>query len=161
MVQLAIAADTRCLKVARMVVREVAIGVLSPERCEDLVLAAGELLTNAIEHGSPAGELNQVTLAIEAGQGALRLVVTDEGPGFDAGAVPEPDPLGEHGRGVHLVRQLVDVAQWDDEGFGTRAVVTMRVREGEVCGGVAGGGAEAVGAGSAGGDRGGAAVPAG
>ncbi|MDQ5840461.1 MAG: ATP-binding protein, partial [Chloroflexota bacterium] len=51
---------------------------------------------------------------------AIRVSVTDEGPGFDPGAVPEPllpEQLDEAGgRGLYLIRKLVDAVQFNEQG---------------------------------------------
>ena len=51
---------------------------------------------------------------------AIRLEVTDEGPGFDPAAVPEPirpEQLDEaNGRGLYLIRKLVDAVQFNEQG---------------------------------------------
>jgi anti-sigma regulatory factor (Ser/Thr protein kinase) len=51
---------------------------------------------------------------------AIRVWVTDEGAGFDPGAVPEPirpEQLDEaRGRGLYLIRKLVDVVQFNERG---------------------------------------------
>ncbi|MCB0882732.1 MAG: ATP-binding protein [Thermoleophilia bacterium] len=91
-----------------------------------LMLAAGEAVCNAIEHGSvPAGH---VDVAIDTDAGGLTLVVTDEGdPGrparIDAHAAAPPHS-SVRGRGIMIMRELADTLRIEPSGRGVR--VTMR-----------------------------------
>jgi anti-sigma regulatory factor (Ser/Thr protein kinase) len=72
----------------------------------DLVTAASELCTNAIRAAD-----TKVTLRSRVDGGTLIFEVSDDGPGFGPGAMPdeEPDPLAIAGRGLYVAKQLVDV----------------------------------------------------
>lgn len=92
----------------------------------DLVTAASELCTNAIR----AAE-TKVTLRSRVDGASIILEVSDDGPGFGAGAMPdeEPDPLAIAGRGLYVAKQLVDVL-WvapDPETGGTIARCARRL----------------------------------
>ena len=80
---------------------------LSPQRCEDLVLAVNELATNSIRHGGGAG-----TLTIWETPAALVCEVADGGHIADplAGRIlPEPGQIGRYG--LWLVNQLCDLVE--------------------------------------------------
>jgi serine/threonine-protein kinase RsbW len=76
-------------------------------------LALQEALSNAVVHGNgmDAHKLVQVRCQCELGKG-VSIVVTDQGQGFDAKAVPDPlavERLEEdHGRGLHLMKLAMD-----------------------------------------------------
>ena len=77
------------------------------ERADDLALAIDELIANAQEHG--AAPIHVVAEA-DASTG-VRVEVCDSGSGFDwSEAVREHPPLPDsrRGRGLWIVRQLVD-----------------------------------------------------
>lgn len=75
-------------------------------RCEDAVLIANELATNAIRH-SPAGDPDGTfELRIHTVPGAVRISVTD--PGHHAWKTPERDELDDGGRGLAIVLRLAD-----------------------------------------------------
>ena len=77
------------------------------ERADDLALAIDELITNAQEHG--AAPIHVVAQADE--DSGVHVQVTDAGSGFDwTEAVREhpPRPDSRRGRGLWIVRQLVD-----------------------------------------------------
>jgi serine/threonine-protein kinase RsbW len=73
-------------------------------------LVLTEAMTNAIRHANednPNKDL-QITIQIEKRQ--LQIRVYDEGEGFDFAAVSAPEfkYLDEHGRGVYIIRSLMD-----------------------------------------------------
>jgi len=76
-------------------------------------LALREALSNAVVHGNEMNteKLVHVQCHCERGKGAV-IIVTDEGQGFDANAVPNPlairGLLAEHGRGIHLMKLAMD-----------------------------------------------------
>src|SRR5713226_7842102 len=77
-----------------------------------------EALTNAVIHGNRENPAKRVT--ISAGCDALaRLViaVTDQGEGFDPSTLPDPTAgenlCASHGRGVFLMRRLVDEVEFN------------------------------------------------
>jgi anti-sigma regulatory factor (Ser/Thr protein kinase) len=91
---------------------------LPPRRLEDAQLLVSELVTNAIRHaGLHDGDL--ITLVVEASDQALRIEVSDPGPGF-APDEPEPDPDRTSGWGLYLVRELSD--RWGVETDATTRV---------------------------------------
>ncbi len=78
----------------------------SDDMAEDLVLVVSELMTNAAR---VAGRDVQVHLW--AGPDEVVIDVYDDGPGFDSSVAPSgdaPDPLAPGGRGLYIVRRLMD-----------------------------------------------------
>lgn len=85
-----------------------------------LLLAASEALTNAIEHGSPAGGCVQVELAVSGERARMRIV--DEGrPGVPVPRCPSrpPAPTSVRGRGLLIIRRLADEFSLRAAGGGT------------------------------------------
>ena len=76
-------------------------------------LALREALNNAVIHGNGMDpkKLVEIRCRCERGKGVW-LIVRDQGRGFDPSTVPNPlTPQGlvaEHGRGIHLIRVLMD-----------------------------------------------------
>lgn len=92
--------------------------LIEPWRCivgdESVVeLALREALNNAVIHGNgmDSNKLVEIRCRCERGKGAW-LIVRDQGRGFDPSTVPNPlTPQGlvaEHGRGIHLIKVLMD-----------------------------------------------------
>ena len=75
---------------------------------EDIALAVQEALKNIIQHACPAD--NNMHFECIAKPEQLLIDITDTGLGFDTSAVdadPVP-PMALHGRGVQLIRGLMD-----------------------------------------------------
>lgn len=85
-----------------------------------LRVALCEALANAITYGCSCDPASAVDVQVTMSDHAVTLRVADEGPGFDPGAVPEPTlPDGLEatgGRGLFLIRQLVDDVSFNDRG---------------------------------------------
>ena len=85
---------------------EVGVG----ESCQsDISIALTEACTNVLDHASRDGEAYEVHIAIDAERCTIR--VKDGGIGFDAEArelTPKADATAESGRGIDLIRALVD-----------------------------------------------------
>jgi serine/threonine-protein kinase RsbW len=85
-----------------------------------LQVVLSEALANAILRGNQQALDKWVDVRAELRSDIIRLFVTDEGPGFDPAAVPEPiepeqiDEAG--GRGLFLIRKLVDAVQFNEQG---------------------------------------------
>jgi serine/threonine-protein kinase RsbW len=112
--EFSLAADVELIPSAIDRIAEVA--VRHGYRGEDelaLRLALQEALANAVVHGCGSDPSKSVhcLAGIDAELGIL-VKVRDEGPGFDVRRLPSPlDGAGlqaDHGRGLHLIRQLMD-----------------------------------------------------
>jgi two-component sensor histidine kinase len=86
-------------------------GILPAELATPLAVVLTELLQNAVEHGFPdhsgcaAGNGGWVKVAMGRENGTMRVVVTDNGVGFDSEAHADPD--AESGLGMKIVRALI------------------------------------------------------
>jgi serine/threonine-protein kinase RsbW len=75
-------------------------------------MAARECLVNAVVHGNRYSSLKKVHVTIEATQDRIRIVIRDEGEGFDLSDLPDPlaeeNLLRHSGRGIFLIRAFMD-----------------------------------------------------
>ena len=89
----------------------------SPGRARDIVRLAlvlasndirdvAELLTSEVVTNAVTFSHGDVLVRIEVEARAIRVSIYDGGPGLPV--LSEPDPLGEHGRGLHIVQALAD-----------------------------------------------------
>lgn len=74
-----------------------------------LFIAINEGVNNAIFHGNKEDRNKKVYLTIEEIQDKIKIVIRDEGQGFEktCGNVVG-DVWGEHGRGIELIEHCVD-----------------------------------------------------
>ncbi len=86
----------------------------------NLRVALCEALANAIVYGNRLDPEKRVYVRVEVADEELAVYVRDEGEGFDPEHVPNPtDPerIGlEEGRGIFLIRQVVDEVHYNDRG---------------------------------------------
>jgi anti-sigma regulatory factor (Ser/Thr protein kinase) len=80
---------------------------------EDIGLVVGEALANAIIHGNHCDPEKTVQVFVTVNEhGDLLVSVKDTGSGFNPGRLPDPTApenlLASHGRGIFLIRQLMD-----------------------------------------------------
>ena len=80
----------------------------------DVKIAVGEALTNAYKHGSPDKKHNLINVSCSASPEELVVEVQDEGEPFDPDAIGPPDPqvMQDHGMGIYLMRQAMDVVEF-------------------------------------------------
>jgi serine/threonine-protein kinase RsbW len=83
-------------------------------------LAVEEALMNAIKHGNQRDPLKSVYVQCQVSPVILRVVVEDEGPGFDPEDVPDPT-LDENlelpsGRGLMLMRTFMTQVGFNKKG---------------------------------------------
>jgi serine/threonine-protein kinase RsbW len=99
-----------------------------PEGVSDVEIALREALANAIIHGNHENRRKHVHVTCRCEPDEVSIVVKDEGKGFDTDNVPDPTApqnIGSvHGRGIHLIRALMDEVQFEEGG----AVIHMRKR---------------------------------
>lgn len=83
-----------------------------------LQVAFHEALSNAVEHGNKADPSKCVVAECIASDSMLRIQVTDEGDGFNPQVAAElaSDPFRDRGRGLFLIRSLMDEVTYNERG---------------------------------------------
>ncbi|MCO5996251.1 ATP-binding protein [Actinoallomurus rhizosphaericola] len=102
------------------------VATLLPERprLDEVLLAVGELVANALRH-TRSGQGGSFTVDVYHAAGRTEISVTDQG-GPAEPAVTDADELAECGRGLRTVALLADGWGWhgDDQGRTVTAVFT-------------------------------------
>ena len=92
----------------------------SSDQEPDLEIALREALANAVIHGNGEDENKGVFVRCYGGPDKTLVLVRDEGAGFEPGDIPDPresDRLRlDHGRGLFLMRELMDHVEYRREG---------------------------------------------
>jgi len=118
-------------------VQERIIGVLESRSFSDhdlfgVRLALEEALVNAIKHGNGMDPAKQVHIECQFQDDRVRIVIEDEGTGFDVSSVPDPttdenlDKPG--GRGIMLMRSFMNFIEYNDQG---NRLVLEKIRAGD------------------------------
>ncbi|MBC8018841.1 MAG: ATP-binding protein [Verrucomicrobia bacterium] len=90
-----------------------------------------EALVNAIKHANATDPDKEIHIRISVSDKELLIRVYDNGQGFDLDLVPSngcPDPLNEQGRGIYIIRSLMDSVEYKKTNGGN--VLEMKKRLG-------------------------------
>jgi serine/threonine-protein kinase RsbW len=97
----------------------------------DIAISVSELVNNAMVHGNRRSLEKRVTVKIGRRNGAIVITVTDEGGGFDPDTVADPladaNLLKEVGRGLFIVRSLMDEVEVAPSSRGTTITISKEV----------------------------------
>lgn len=85
---------------------------VEPQVRDDIELMLTEACSNVIRHAAPSDEY-MVSASVQDHLCVIRVI--DTGDGFDPDKVGEPDPNGEHGRGLQIMRALADEMRLNNE----------------------------------------------
>jgi serine/threonine-protein kinase RsbW len=98
----------------------------------DIKIAVGEALTNAYRHGSPTKGANKIQVRCMTCSSAFVVEIEDEGNPFNPDDTPEPDPakLKDHGMGIFLMREAMDVVEFSFNCPGNRVRMVKWLRDG-------------------------------
>jgi anti-sigma regulatory factor (Ser/Thr protein kinase) len=98
----------KSLRRARWVVNKFAQRHGFEAHAEDMALATQEALKNIVQYACPVDDSMHVTVT-DAGD-RMVIEVLDKGTGFDLGAIEEApaSPMALHGRGINIIRGLMD-----------------------------------------------------
>jgi serine/threonine-protein kinase RsbW len=93
----------------------------------DIAICASEIVNNGIYHGNKQDRTKQVSLELSFSDDEVEITVTDQGDSFDPQQVPDPvaqeNLLREVGRGIFIVRQLMDRVEIRSTATGGTVVV--------------------------------------
>ena len=122
LVTLRLPSDVNCIEEAvELVTRHCLAGHHTTKTIQfRLRVVLSEAISNAVVRGNGEDRTKWVDVRAELVPESIRVSVTDEGPGFNPEAVPEPlrpEQLDEAGgRGLYLIRKLVDAVQFNERG---------------------------------------------
>ncbi|HUQ62530.1 MAG TPA: ATP-binding protein [Acidimicrobiales bacterium] len=99
--------DSVSIPVSRHIIRDTLKQIGVTEEClADIAVAQSEACTNVVEHSGPGEEYE---ISVQIVDDYCIITVTDSGQGFDTSQPSaEPVVLGEGGRGIDLMKALVD-----------------------------------------------------
>jgi len=109
------------------ILEAVAPAGLDEDRLTDLAVALAEALSNAAVHGHRLDPKRRVAIVLLVSAGCVVVEVSDSGVGFDARGVHDPTlperQLATGGRGIFLMRRLVDEVSYNASGNTVRLTV--------------------------------------
>jgi len=97
----------------------------------DIAISVSELVNNAIMHGNKASREKPVTVRVTFRQGMVTITVRDEGSGFASDQIRNPlaeeNLMKEVGRGIFIVRSLMDTVDIRPSSHGTEVQISKAV----------------------------------
>jgi serine/threonine-protein kinase RsbW len=95
----------------------------------NLRVGLAEALANAMLYGNARDPSKRVKVEVAFQDSAITARVTDEGTGFDPLSVPDPtcpaNLLKANGRGIFLMRKLLDEVHFNDQGNSVTLVLRL------------------------------------
>jgi len=93
---------------------------LSDEIYGNVLVATMEATNNAIVHGNKTDPEKEVKIKIEYGERAIKVLIEDQGDGFDHWGIPDPTAPENiekiNGRGIFLMERLSDEILYLNDG---------------------------------------------
>lgn len=106
---------------------------LSEDQGDNMAIAITELVNNAIVHANKEDPDKTVTLKTHYYADKVVVSIADQGEGFDPDKIANPtDPQNlwkQSGRGVFLVRNLIDEVEIDPTSSGTTVTLTEYIHQ--------------------------------
>jgi serine/threonine-protein kinase RsbW len=128
---LTLPSDLRMLSVARSFIEAVCLACgLDRAQRHAVVMATGEAVSNIVRHAHRDVPGAELYLRVERAEETLVLTFIDQGEPFDLDSVPHlpPGELRIGGRGVYLLRALMDEVTCQSRGPGVRGNVLRLVK---------------------------------
>jgi serine/threonine-protein kinase RsbW len=104
---------------------------LSESDSDDLAIVVTELVNNAIHHGNNEDVDKTVTIIFYISSNSIKIKIKDQGKGFDPNNLNDPlapeNLLKESGRGIFLIRQLMDDVSFNFTKDGTEVITFKKI----------------------------------
>jgi serine/threonine-protein kinase RsbW len=131
--ELKFSSDTRYLEnVEKLSTKVARYAHLNESDSDDLGIVTTELVNNAIHHGNNNDPDKQVHIIFTVDQYKIELKIIDQGSGFNPDKLKNPlapeNLLSESGRGIFLIRNLMDELDFNFSEAGTETIVTKNLQ---------------------------------
>ena len=119
--ELKISSKIENLRTVEKLIDEIAVeNNISSEAYGNILIAILEGVNNAVTHGNKSNENKDVMIAFEIEENEFKVVIEDDGEGFDYQNIPDPTAPENleniNGRGIFLMEKLSDKIEFFDEG---------------------------------------------
>ena len=111
---------SRIAEVETFLQKTVKSSKIDPNRYPDMLISLTEAVNNAIIHGNKEDHNKMVKIQMIRNQKDVKIIVMDEGRGFNLKNVPDPTAPENiecpGGRGVYIMSRLADRITFQDNG---------------------------------------------
>jgi serine/threonine-protein kinase RsbW len=130
--ELKFSSDTKYLEnVEKLSTKVARYAKLSESDSDDLGIVTTELVNNAIHHGNKNDPEKLVHIIFSVDDEKIELRIMDQGIGFKPDKLKDPlapeNLLNESGRGIFLIRNLMDGLEFNFSDTGTETIVTKNL----------------------------------
>ncbi|MGC8654286.1 MAG: ATP-binding protein [Candidatus Kryptoniota bacterium] len=106
---------------------------LSKVQIHDILVSTTEAISNAIQHGNKNNPDKTVGITVDSNTNTVTVTVEDEGEGFEPSQVPNPvlpeNLLKPSGRGIHIMKSLMDSVDFEFTPHGTKTILKMHIKK--------------------------------
>lgn len=106
---------------------------VSKSTTADFAISVSEIVNNAIAYGSGGDRSKSISVKVEIDNNEITITIKDQGKGFDPGGLPNPlakeNLLNKVGRGIFIVRSLMDSVDFNFTNTGTEVVIKKNINE--------------------------------
>ncbi len=129
---LQINSDTKYLRKVESLSAQVArYADLNNSQSDDLAIVTTELVNNAIHHGNKNNPRKKVSILFLVNSKCIEIRIKDEGSGFNPAEIKDPlapeNLMSESGRGIFLIKYLMDTIDFNFTKDGTETIVTKNL----------------------------------
>jgi serine/threonine-protein kinase RsbW len=130
---LEITSDSKYLsKVDKLSAKVARYAKLTNSDSDDLGIVTTELVNNAIHHGNKNDPAKKVLIGFYVDTDRIELHIKDEGNGFNPDEIKDPlapeNLMSESGRGIFLIRNLMDSLEFNFASAGTEIIAVKYLR---------------------------------
>ncbi len=130
---LEISSDSKYLsKVDKLSAKVARYAKLTNSDSDDLGIVTTELVNNAIHHGNKNDPTKKVLIVFHVNTDQIELRIKDEGDGFNPNEIKDPlapeNLMSESGRGIFLIRNLMDNLEFNFGNDGTEIIAVKYLR---------------------------------
>lgn len=105
---------------------------LDEEKFNNLSLSFSEAASNSIKHGNKNDVNRKIGITVKVSDSQMRIIIKDEGKGFDIKAVPDPTKeeniLKDNGRGIHIMRSFLEDLSYNFTPEGTETILVLNLK---------------------------------
>ena len=98
----------------------------------DIAISVSELVTNAINHGNNEDNTKPVEITLALNGDTVSITITDQGTGFNPEQIADPladeNLLKDTGRGLFIVKTLMDTVNVRPRKDGTQTTITKKIK---------------------------------
>lgn len=120
-------------EIERLAAEAATLAGFNQEEQDSLAIAVTEMANNAVIHGNKRDPHKNVHVTVTVSGSEVCMTIRDEGKGFNPDTLSNPlDPenlLRESGRGVFIVRSLMDELSYDFSKGGTQVTIVKRKKK--------------------------------